>query len=66
MRQLKHLSVNTRKSLCIHINEKAGTEVADVIESLLARIDHLERTKVDVTPIAPDSSRSVLKARRAA
>ena len=62
----KQLSFNTRKSLCVHMNEKAGTELAEIIEFLLARIEHLERSKVDVTPIAPSHSRTMKQIRAAA
>jgi hypothetical protein len=66
MHDAKHLSFNTRKSLCVHMNEKAGTELAEVIEYLLNRIEHLESTKVDVTPISPSGSRPIIKIHRAA
>lgn len=66
MHEAKQLSFNTRKSLCVHMNEHAGTEVAEVIEFLLDRIEQLERSKVDVTPIAPSHSRPVAKFPRAA
>jgi hypothetical protein len=62
----RRLSFNTRKSLCVHLNERAGAELAEVIEFLLDRIEQLERSKVDVTPIAPSSSRTLLEVRRAA
>ena len=60
------LSFNTRKSLCVHMNEAAGNELAAVIEHLLDRIEQLERSKVDVTPISPSSAREVLDIRKAA
>ncbi len=49
----RHLSFNTRKSLCNQLGESAGREVADILQQLLERVDSLERTKVDVTPIVP-------------
>lgn len=60
------LSFNTRKSLCVHVNEQAGQELADVIEFLLDRIEQLERGKVDVTPIVPVSRQHAAEQRRAA
>ena len=50
------LSFNTRKSLCNHLGEDAGQEVAELIAKLTARIEWLENHKVDVTPIAPGSN----------
>ena len=66
MEEDRRLSFNTRKSLCVHLNERAGEELAEVIEFLLDRIEQLERSKVDITPIAPSSSRPVIAIRRAA
>lgn len=47
------LTFNTRKSLSNHLGEEAGAEMAELIMQLTARIEQLERNKVDITPIAP-------------
>ena len=47
------LSFNSRKALCIHLGEAAGTEVAHLLQQVAARVERLERTKVEVTPVAP-------------
>ena len=49
----RNLSFNTRKSLCNQLGEAAGNEVADLLQQLVRRVELLERTKVDVTPIVP-------------
>ena len=49
------LSFNTRKSLCNHLGEMAGAELAEFLLQLKARIETVERNKVDVTKIIPDS-----------
>lgn len=51
------LSFNTRKSLCNHLGEQAGNEVADLMQALMSRISQLERNKVDITPIVPMAAR---------
>ena len=48
------LSFNTRKALCNHLTENAGKELADLIQQLVARIEHLEHNKVDITRIIPE------------
>ena len=48
-----NVSFNTRKSLCNHLGETAGNEVADLLQHLASRVDHVERNKVDVTRIIP-------------
>ncbi len=45
------LSFSSRKALSVHLGESAGTEIANVIQQLVKRIEQLERTKVDITPI---------------
>lgn len=47
------LSVNTRKALAIHIGEEPVRELLEVLNRLSQRVEHLERTKVDVTNILP-------------
>ena len=66
MSDAKRLSFNTRKSLSVHINETAGAELVETIEYLLARIEQLEKSKVDVTPIVPHSIPIDSRSRRAA
>jgi hypothetical protein len=52
---LRHpLDFNTRKALCVHLGETAGREIANLIFGLAARVEALERGKVDVTPIVPE------------
>lgn len=51
------LSFNTRKSLCNHLGEAAGNELADFLQQLSARLEKVERTKVDITPIVPEALR---------
>ncbi len=48
-----NLSFNTRKSLCNHLGDAAGHEVADLLQQLATRVDHVERNKVEVTRIVP-------------
>lgn len=62
------LSFNTRKTLTVQLGDAAGQEVANLLQKLAARVEELERTKVNVTPIAPESGRilSLDEARRAA
>src|SRR5262245_20973508 len=54
---LKHpLDFNTRKALCIHLGESAGRAIADLVFNLAARVEAMERNKVDVTRIVRDSN----------
>ena len=48
------LDFNTRKSLCNHLGEQAGSEVADFLYQLALRLEAVERNKVDVTRIVPE------------
>jgi len=52
------LSFNTRKALANKLGEAAGQEIADLISHLMARIEQLERNKVDITPVvsAPNAA----------
>lgn len=50
------LSFNTRKSLCNHLGELAGAELAEFLLELKARIESVERNKVEITKIVPDAS----------
>jgi hypothetical protein len=45
------LSFNTRKALANKLGDAAGQEIADLISHLVARIEQLERNKVDITPV---------------
>ena len=47
------LSYNARKALAVHLGESAGTEVANLLASMAAQIEELQRGKVNVTPIVP-------------
>jgi hypothetical protein len=51
--RLKGLTYNARKALTVHIGEKAGTEIADLIQQMAAEIEELRRTKVSITRIVP-------------
>jgi hypothetical protein len=52
---IDNLSFNTRKSLCNHLGELAGAELAEYLQHIKARLEFIERTKVDVTPIVPQA-----------
>jgi hypothetical protein len=53
---LKHpLDFSTRKALEVQLGVTPGREIADVMFQLAARIEQLERTKVDKTMIVPIS-----------
>ena len=52
---IDNLSFNTRKSLCNHLGELAGAELAEYLQHIKARLEFIERTKVDVTPIVPQT-----------
>jgi hypothetical protein len=62
------LSFNTRKALSVQLGDGAGQEIANLLQKLAARVEELERSKVSVTPVAPESSRviSLEEIRRAA
>jgi len=47
------LSYSARKALTVHIGEKAGAEIADLIQQMAAEIEELRRTKVSITRIVP-------------
>lgn len=54
---MKKLNVdfNTRKSLCNHLGDAAGNEVADFLQQLACRLQAVERNKVDVIPVVPET-----------
>lgn len=54
------LSFNARKALCVHVGEGAGTELADLLTRMARRIEELERSKVNVTQIAPNNDVNLL------
>ncbi len=56
------LTYNTRKALCVHIGEPAGAELASLLRRLIARVEQLEKSKVNVTPVAPASSVNLMDA----
>lgn len=55
------LSFNTRKALANKLGDAAGQEIADLISHLVARIEQLERSKVDVTPVVSSPSASAVR-----
>jgi len=56
---LKHpLDFNTRKSLCVHLGEPAGRAIADLVFTLAARVEALERSKVDVMPVIRENNKN--------
>ena len=54
---MDQLSFNTRKSLCNHLGDLAGVELAEFLQHLKTRIEVVERNKVEVTKIVPDPER---------
>ncbi len=57
---LKHpLDMSTRKTLEVQLGEDTGREISEVIFQLAARIEQLERSKVDKTMIVPPSPLTV-------
>jgi len=53
------LSFSSRKALCVQLGEAAGTEIADLVQHLIRRVNELERNKVDVTPVVRSAARSI-------
>ena len=49
----QELSFGSRKALRVHLGDSAGSEVGELLQQLLDRVEQLERSKVDVTPIVP-------------
>lgn len=47
------LTYSARKALTVHIGEKAGAEIADLIQQMAAEIEELRRNKVSITRIVP-------------
>ncbi len=47
------LSYQARKALNVQIGEAAGTEIANLLQRLVAQIEELKRCKVNVTPVVP-------------
>ena len=50
-----NLSFNTRKSICNHLGDNAGSELAEFLQSLKTRLEAVERNKVEITKIVPDA-----------
>jgi hypothetical protein len=50
-----NLSFNTRKSLCNHLGEAAGHELADFLQQLARQLESIEQNKVDIMRIVPDA-----------
>lgn len=55
------LSFNTRKALTNKVGDAAGQEIADLISHLVARIEQLERNKVDITPVVSSPGASAIR-----
>lgn len=55
---LRNASRRIRKVLCVQVGEQAGNDLADLIDSLIDRVQQLERNKVDVMPIVPPATPS--------
>jgi hypothetical protein len=55
------LSFNTRKALTNKLGDAAGQEIADLINHLVARIEQLERNKVDITPVVSAATAAPLR-----
>ncbi len=61
------LSFRSRKALTVHVGEAAATDIIDFLDRLAARVEQLERGKVDVMQIVPMPARKKTQpARKAA
>lgn len=61
MRKIElQLSTSSRKALCVQVGESAGSEIANFLQLLAQRVEQLERSKVNVTPIVPSNSINLL------
>ena len=49
------LSYSARKALAVHIGEAAGNEIAELLMRMAKQIEELQRTKVSITPVVPQS-----------
>jgi hypothetical protein len=45
------LSLSTRNAIAAHLGDTASREIADMVDFLVQRIEQLERSKVDITPV---------------
>ena len=54
------LSSTSRKALCVQVGENAGSEIALLLQSLAEKVEQLERSKVNVTPIGPSNGINLL------
>jgi hypothetical protein len=53
------ISINCKKALTVQLGDHAGREIAELIQRLANKVDELEKSKVDVTPIVRTATRSV-------
>ena len=53
------ISINFNKALTVQLGDHAGREIAELIQRLANKVDELEKSKVDVTPIVRTATRSV-------
>ena len=57
---MDNISFNTRKSLCNHLGDIAGNELADFLLKLKGQLEQIERNKVDRMPVVPDTPSQAL------
>lgn len=60
------LRFSTKKALCVQLGDEAGQEVVELLQALAERVNQLERSKVDVTPIIRSAPGNVPPHRRRA
>ena len=51
------ISINCKKALTVQLGEQAGREIAELIQRLANKVDELEKSKVDITPIVRTAQR---------
>ncbi len=52
------LSYSARKALTVHLGESAGNEIATLLQKMAAQIEELKRSKVSVTQVVPNQSKT--------
>jgi hypothetical protein len=52
------LSYSARKALTVHLGESAGNEIATLLQKMATQIEELKRSKVSVTQVVPNQSKS--------
>jgi hypothetical protein len=52
------LSYSARKALTVHLGESAGNEIATLLQKMAAQIEELKRSKVSVTQVIPNQSKT--------